>query len=288
MAWGRLDSREIALDRVPRAACEARGGRHGAGMTCRRLAVWFALWVLLVACVRAEPAGPEPVETVLARAAAAERAFAVKAALDLYIEADRLRPDDPAILQKIAQQLSDLSLQVATKEEKKAQAEQALAYAKRAVALAPDSALNVLSLAVCYGKMAVFSDTRTKIEYSRLVKQEAERAIALDPNYDWAHHLVGRWHYEVASLGATTRFFVRLIYGGLPDASKEEAVRCLERAVALAPTRVPHHLELGFALLAAGREDDARTSFERGLDLPSTELYDEAAKKRARAELKKL
>lgn len=247
----------------------------------------FALSLFLAALASTSARGDAATEW-LVKAAAAERAFAVKEALGFYLEADRLRPDDPVILQKIAQQLSDLSLQVATEEEKKAQAEQALAYAKRAVALAPDNAVNVLSLAVCYGKMAVFSDTRGKIEYSRLVRQEAERAVALDPNYDWAHHVLGRWHYEVAGLGATTRLFVRVIYGGLPEASTTEATSRLERAVELAPTRVPHHLELGFALLAAGREADARASLERGLALPSTELYDEAAKKRARAELEKL
>jgi hypothetical protein len=26
------------------------------------------------------------------------------------------------------------------------------------------------------------------------VKEEAERALALDPNYAWAHHVIGRWH----------------------------------------------------------------------------------------------
>lgn len=224
----------------------------------------------------------------LGQAAEAEKRFDTRVALELYLEADKLRPDDAAILQKIAQQLSDLSLHVATNEEKKAQAEQALAYAQRAAELAPDDAVNVLSLAVCYGKLAVFSDTRTKIRYSRLVKQEAERAVALDPASDWAHHVLGRWHYEVAALSLGTRFFVRLIYGGLPRASNAEAIRHLERAVEIAPARVPHHLELGFALLAAGRTDDARASFERGLALPSTELYDEPAKLRARAALEKL
>lgn len=224
----------------------------------------------------------------LGQAEAAEKRFDSRAALGFYLEADKLRPDDPVILQKIARQLSDLSLQVATFEEKKAQAAQALGYAQRAVELAPDDALNALSLAVCYGKLAVFSDTRTKIRYSRLVKQEAERAVALDPRSDWAHHLLGRWHYEVASLSLGTRFFVRLIYGGLPPASNAEAIRHLERAVEIAPARVPHHLELGFALLAAGRTDEARASFERGLALPSTELYDEPAKLRARAALEKL
>lgn len=224
----------------------------------------------------------------LGQAADAEKRFDSRGALELYLEADKLRPDDAAILQKIAQQLSDLSLTVPTNEEKKAHATQALTYAQRAAELEPDNALNALLLAVCHGKLAVFSDTRAKIRYSRLVKQEAERAIALDPACDWAHHVLGRWHHEVASLSATRRFFVRLIYGGLPRASNAEAIRSLERAVEIAPARVPHHLELGFALLAAGRTDEAKTSFERGLAMPSTELYDEPAKARARAALEKL
>jgi tetratricopeptide (TPR) repeat protein len=226
-------------------------------------------------------------DSVWAEARAAETRFETARALELYLEADRLRPDDAPTLQKIAQQLSDLSLEVTTKAEKKAQAEKALAYARRAVALAPDNAVNVLSLAICHGKMAVFSDARTKIEYSRLVRQDAERALALDPNYDWAHHVLGRWHHEVAELGAATRFFVRVVYGGLPDASRETAIRHLEKAAELSPARIPHHVELGFAYLAAGRTADARRSFELALALPSTELYDESAKTRARAALAK-
>jgi tetratricopeptide (TPR) repeat protein len=224
----------------------------------------------------------------LAAARAAEAAFEVARALELYRAADVLQPDDPVILQKIAQQLSDLSLDAATPEQKKAQAEQALAFARRAVALAPDQAINVLSLAICYGKLAVFSDTRTKIAYSRRVREEAERALALDPDYDWAHHTLGRWHYEVATLGLATRVVVRVVYGGLPDASVATAITSLERAVALAPQRVPHHLELGFAYLAARREAEARASFARGLALPSVELYDEPAKARAREALRQL
>lgn len=244
-----------------------------------RAMFWAMLVSVLAGTGTVRAAG---VDEVLARARAAEARFEVAEALEFYRQADALQPDNPVTLQKIAQQLSDLSLAAGTDAERKAQAEQALAYAERAAKLAPDNPVNVLSLAICYGKMGVYSDTRAKIEYSRKVREAALRAIALDPNYDWAHHVLGRWHYEVASLGATTRFFVRLIYGGLPEASKEEAVRQLEKAVALAPQRVPHHLELAFAYLALGREAEARASFERGLALPSVELYDESAKARAR------
>lgn len=243
------------------------------------------LGLLLFWLVAPLPLGADTVETVLGQARAAEIRLEVARALELYQKADRLRPDDAFTLQKIAQQLSDLGLEASDKAGKRERAEQALAYARRAAALEPNNAVNILSLAICYGKLGVYSDTRTKIEYSRLVRQEAERALALDPGYDWAHHVLGRWHHEVAGLGATTRFFVRLVYGGLPSASHSEAVRYLEQAVKLAPTRVPHHVELGFALLGAGRPEDARRSFETALSLPSVELYDEPAKTRAREAL---
>lgn len=221
---------------------------------------------------------------------AAEQRLDTPRALEAFLAADQAKPDDAFILQKIARHYSDSIVDLPSDDiaEKKRRAELALAYSQRAVALNPDNAENVLSLAVCHGTLAVYSDTRTKIQYSRLVKEEAERALAINPDYDWAHHLLGRWHYEVATLGATTRFFVRIIYGGLPDASVEKAVQHLERAVALAPGVAPHHLELGFAYLAADRPADARAAFNRGLALPSTGKHDEAAKSRAREALRRL
>lgn len=216
---------------------------------------------------------------------AAEQRLDTPRALAAFLAADKVRPDDAFILQKIARHTSDSVLDTPDPEEKKRRAQRALDYAQRAVALAPDNAENVLSLAVCHGTLAIYSDTRTKIRYSRLVKEEAERALALNPDYDWAHHVLGRWHHEVASLGAATRFFVRLIYGGLPDASPGQAIEHLERAVALAPQTAPHHLELGFSYRAAGRIADARAAFTRGLALTSTGKHDEAAKFRARKAL---
>lgn len=238
--------------------------------------------------VAAAPLRADEVAALLEQAVAAETRLETERALEFYLEADRLRPDDARILQKIAQQLSDLTLRIGDEAQIREQTRRALDYARRAVELEPNNALNVLSLAVCHGKMAVYSDTRTKIRYSRLVKQEAERAVALDPNLDWAHHVLGRWHHEVAELGFTTRLFVRLIYGGLPGASRDKAIAHLKKAVELAPLRVPHHLELGFAYLAEGKKDEARRCFERGLALPSKERYDEPAKTRAREAMEKL
>jgi tetratricopeptide (TPR) repeat protein len=209
-------------------------------------------------------------------------------ALELFLQADREQPNQPFILQKIARQYSDLVVDQTTPDAKKRFAQTALDYALRAVALEPENPVNVLSLAICHGKLAVYSDTRTKVKYSRLVHEEAERALALDPNYAWAHHVLGRWHHEVADLGSTARFFVRLFYGGLPSASVAKSIAHLQRAVELEPEELNHALELGFALAAAGRVAEARASWEQGLSMPSRAKHDDSSKQRARAALENL
>jgi tetratricopeptide (TPR) repeat protein len=229
----------------------------------------------------------DPAE-LIKKARAAEEEFDAQTALQLYLQVDAARPDDPVILQKIARQYSDLTFDLTDPVEQRRLCEQALAYAQRAYRLAPKIPDNALSLAICYAKLGFYADIRTKIENSRLVKDYAEQALALDPNDDFAHHVLGQWHYEVASVGATKRFLVKLIYGGLPPASTAEGVRHLRRAVELAPDIPAHHAELGLALLADGQRIEAERELRRALELPRKLKYDDEAKRRARAALESL
>jgi tetratricopeptide (TPR) repeat protein len=218
----------------------------------------------------------------------AERRLDSKTALELFLQAEPAWPKEPWLLQKISRQYSDLVIDTPDPAEKKRLCVAALDYARRAAALQPDNAVNQLSLAISYGKLGMYSDVRTRIEYSRLVREHAERALALNPDYDYAHHVLGRWNYEVASLGAGTRFIVKLIYGGLPPASIAEALRHLRRAVELSPRDPSHRVELGFALLAGDQPEAARTAFEAALQLPPQQKFDREELQRARDALRTL
>jgi tetratricopeptide (TPR) repeat protein len=224
-------------------------------------------------------------ESLLHDAEAAENRFDSKAALALYLRANELRPRDAFILQKISRQYSDLATDSTDEAERVRLCTNGLSYAQKSVELAPDNSVHVLSVAICYGKLALWSDIRTRIRYSKLVREYAERALALNPNYDYAHHVLGRWHYEVATLGATKRWLVRLIYGELPPASLDEAVSHLKRAVELSPHLPAHRVELGFALLAQGKKSEAKEVFQRALSMPMREKYDGDALRRAREAL---
>jgi tetratricopeptide (TPR) repeat protein len=247
---------------------------------CCQLTLMLFAWPLALAAGTAD--------TLVQQALAAEAHFDTKTALGFFLKADAARPADPFILEKISRQYSDFISDTADTAEKKRRAEKAVAYALRAVALEPKSAVNLTALAVSYGKLGFYSNIRTEIACSRLVEDYAGRALALDPNYDWAYHVLGRWNYEIANVGAAERFFAKLVYGGLPPASTAEAVRLLRRAVVLAPQIPAHHVELGFAFLADHQPGLARAEFEAAIRLPLREKYDIEEKARAQTALERL
>jgi|UniRef100_UPI004049FE43 tetratricopeptide (TPR) repeat protein len=227
-------------------------------------------------------------DALIKSAIAAEAAFDTQKALELFQAADAARPNDPFILQKISKQYSDSTIEDTAPEEKKRLMELALDYAQRSHELEPTNAVHTLSIAICYGKLGLYSDVRTKIKYVRLTKEFADRALQQDPNYDWAFHVLGRWQCEVAKLGGTKRFMIGLLFGGLPDASTEEGIRLLQCSVELAPNNPSHQIELGFAYLADHQPAAARQAFAAGLALPNSEKYDEVSKERAREALKNI
>lgn len=241
--------------------------------------------LLAVLLLLAWPVAARDAATLIAEGLAAEEAHDTARALELFLAADEAKPNDAFILQKISKQYSDSTIDTADVAEKRRRVEQALAYAQRSLELEPDNAVYALSVAICHGKLGLYSNARGRVESARQVKSYAERALALDPRYDWACHVLGRWHHEVAGLGATQRWLVKLIFGGLPDASPATAVELLGRAVELAPDNPSHHIELGFAYLAANQSDLARTAWTTGLSLPSLEKHDDQAKQRARKAL---
>ncbi len=242
-------------------------------------------FLVTVLMLIAHPGVARDAEALIAAGITAEQAHDTPRALELFLAADAIRPNDAFILQKISKQYSDSTIDTADVAEKRRRVEQALAYAQRSLELDPDNAVYALSVAICHGKLGLYSSARGRVESARQVKTYAERALTLDPRYDWACHILGRWHHEVASLGATQRWLVKLVFGGLPDASPETAVDLLRRAVELAPGNPSHHIELGFAYLAADQIDLARSAWTTGISLPSLEKHDDQAKQRARKAL---
>ncbi len=153
---------------------------------------------------------------------------------------------------------------------------------RRAVMLAPDRPEGHLELAVALGRLALFQGGKEKIRLSKEVKAEADRALAIDPKQDRAHHVLGRWNRGVAQLSFLERGIANVVYGGVPEgATMDAAVSHFEKAIALAPDYANHHLELGRTYLDLGLKAKAKAEFEKVLACPVQTPFDSEYKHEA-------
>ena len=248
----------------------------------------LACWLTLFLCPPGLLAADGDVAELIKRGDLLDRQLKTSEALAQFMAADRLQPNDAEILYRIAKQHGLSMTDYSGKDEKLAAGRKALEFSKRAVAADPKNAKAHLSLAISYGRIASFLDNKTKISYSKLVKEEVDKALALDATDELSYHVLGVWHYELANLNGLLRAIAQVVYGKLPAASNQEAVKNLKKACELAPGKVGNQIELGRAYAAMKQVDLARASLNKGLNLPSREKDDEETKQRGRAALKGL
>jgi tetratricopeptide (TPR) repeat protein len=221
--------------------------------------------------------GAQSVDEAIALGNAAYRDFDNRRALEHYLEAVKEGPSHPEALWKAARAYADVGKSV--EEGDRSQAKELYLkgedLAHKAVELDPDSADAHFALAMCVGRHALFEGGKTKIRLSEQVKAEAERAIALDANHDGAYHILGLWHYNIATLGWTLRAFAKLIYGGVPPgASLESAAEMFSKAIEIDESRPVHHLEYARTLIGLGRYSEAREHLRRCIALPRVQWDD--------------
>lgn len=242
----------------------------------------------LAGVVLSAMAHAESVDELLKKGDALDKRFAAKEALDHYLPAEKMEPQNPRILVRIARQYRHMMSDAPKKWDKLRYGGTALSYAQRAAAIAPSDSEAHMSVAISYGKLLPLQGAKEQATGSQKIKESVDRALKLDPSNDTAWNILGRWHRILADVSPVKRALAPLVAGKLPVGSNEEAVRCLERAVALNPRRPMHHIELGRVLAQMDRKEEARRELEKGLSLPNMDKDDAEYKAHGREALEKL
>jgi tetratricopeptide (TPR) repeat protein len=162
--------------------------------------------------------------------------------------------------------------------------------ARRAVAADSLGADGHFALAAAVGRASLTMGKKERIRRARVIRDEAQRAIELNPRQDGAYHILGRWNAEIMRLSGLSRFFAKRLLGAgvFGEASWEGAVSNMERAVALDPGRLYHRLELAEIYVDRKRYDDARTELAQLAALPDREIMDNAYRRQGEALAKKI
>ena len=217
-----------------------------------------------------------------------DRQFKSSEALAAYQKAAAERPADADLQRKIAKQYVEMVLDAPSRGEKLRLANLGYETALKAKKLAPRDPETRVTVAIAAGRLAFYSDPRKRLELSSVVRSEAAESVKLNPRFALGWHVLGRWHYEIANLNTVLRVVAEAVYGKMPPASNEEAIRYLQKAVELEPNNALFHAELGRALLTAGRKADAKRELEKSIRLPRRSRDDAGAQSRAKQALREL
>jgi tetratricopeptide (TPR) repeat protein len=230
----------------------------------------------------------ETADSLIARGDVFDQRMQEKQALQYYLPADKLEPNNVKLLVSIARQYRHLMTDTSSKEEKLRLGYVSLTFAQRAATLAPNNAEAQLSPAISYGKMLPYMGSKEQVDASPRIKSAVDRTLQLDPKNDTAWHILGRWNRVLANINVVKRLLAGALYGNLPVTTNEAAERDLLKAISINPHRLIHYIELGRIYAQMGRKEEARTFIEKGLSMPNAEKDDPEMKEIGRELLKKL
>ncbi len=187
----------------------------------------------------------------------AEREDLAKArrAADLWTAAFKQDPKSYDLAWKVSMARYWLGNHVPEKERKE-QYEAGIAAARAAIALQPGKVEGHFWLSANTGMMAESFGIMAGLKYRGTVRDEAQKALAIDPAYRYgsAYRILGRWYFKVPGL-----------FGG----NKDKSVENLKKALSYNEHSTVTNYFLAETLLDMGKKADAKAALQKVLDAPA-------------------
>lgn len=161
------------------------------------------------------------------------------------------------------------------------------AYARRAVALAPNDAWSHFWLASAQGRRSLRAGFRTALPLASETYTEAMKALAIDSTHAGAHEIIGKLHSEVRKLPWVVRKLAAVMSSldVARNASWETSELQIKRAIALDPTLVIAYADLSQLYLRTNRRNEAIAVVEQLEKVPRRTPVDEYFQVEARRRL---
>lgn len=227
-------------------------------------------------------------QQLIAEAVKLEAAFQEAAALEKLQQVLKADPGNYFALWKSSELYSRLGIAQPTKEKQVAYYARARQLAGQAIKALPKGAEGYYVMSVAMGRLALAGPTKEKIAAVKAIKENAEKALQLNPGHGRAWHVLGKWHYEVSGLNIVERTAVKVFYGGFPPSSTQQSINAYERAKSLEPAFALNHLELAKAYLRNNQEAKAKALLQQLATLPTRTGDDNRVKAEGRELLRSI
>ena len=218
-----------------------------------------------------------------------ERSFKEPEAFDKYKQILTNDATNIKALVKATELSCSIGGRADNKNDKRLNYESGLAFAQRALKADSNSAEANYAVAMASGKMTeVETENKKIVAYVKDTKTYVEKALAINANYGKANFVIGRWHYEMVTLSGIKKVAVKLLYGGLPEASLDNAIMYMEKC----KTLEPYYMINYFYLNKVYKENDKPAKqievLSKMVKLPNRTFDDAAMKEDAQKQLQQL
>lgn len=214
--------------------------------------------------------------------------FSNQKALQKYLEALVIEPNNVEILWRIGRAYVDIGehLPTRTDEEKHLQLqtyERSAEFAERAVRANGQSSMAYTRRAIANGRVALFRGVWESLDLVKKVKADLEKALELNPANDVAHYVLGRTHAKVSERPRLFRWPLGLSWANLDD-----AIRHYELAIKIKPGFIMYHLDLARVYIENDSVEKARTHLTLISTLPTQDEDDDQFRKEAKELIEKI
>jgi len=214
--------------------------------------------------------------------------FQNQKALDTYLKAEKIAPNNWEVLWRISRAYVDLGEKMpektdAQKDEQEKVYNKAFDYANKSVKNGLGQSITYVRRAIANGRIALFQGVFSAVGTVNDVKEDCDKAIQLGNGGNYvqglAHYVLGRTHLKVCEKSYLVRLPIGLGWG-----DTEDAVKLLETAVKFKPNFRMFLFELAKAYVEEDEYDKAKETLKKVEKAPKVDEDDD----KVLAEAKKL
>jgi hypothetical protein len=177
-----------------------------------------------------------------------ERSVKEESALDKY---KQILATDPANLKALVKS-SELCAAIGSRQvDNKAKADflnGAKDYADKAVAIDANSADANYARGLAASKLAAIEPENKKaVAHLKDAYTYTIKALSINPDHGRSNYLMGKWHFEMVTQPWVKKAAVKVLFGGIPASTMEDAVRYMEKCRVIEPYYVQNFYDLATA-----------------------------------------
>lgn len=211
----------------------------------------------------------ESIEALIADGKKLESIYKEKEALQKFETALLKDPNNVEALYRASMLLSKEGERQSNKEAKKPYFEKAKTYSQKAIKLNEKEPEAHFTYAVALGRLSLLADSEERLKNAKLIKQEAERTIQLDPSHAGGYHILGRLNREIANMSPIKVMAAKALYDGVPEGCTfEKAEKFFQKAIELKPGYILYYYDAALNYDYWDKQDMAKNLLEKALKLP--------------------